>query len=77
MIWVLVVLLMYFSRMMSMVLVLWRSQVKFQNKVSYDHKLQNHKQNYCEPQKKWFDYNKTLPQMFSLELSEILINFSE
>ena len=34
MIWALVVLLMYFSRMVSMDLVLRRSQVNFQNKVS-------------------------------------------
>ena len=37
--------------------------------------------NYCEIKllwtaKKWFDYNKTPPQIFSLQVSEIFVNFS-
>ena len=32
--------------------------------------------NYCEPQKKWLDYNETPPQIFSLQNSKILVTFS-
>ena len=37
--------------------------------------------NYCEIKllwtaKKWFDYNKTPPQIFSLQVPEIFVNFS-
>ena len=39
--------------------------VKFENKVSQDHKLQNHKYDYCDL---CFDYNETSPQMLSSQI---------
>ena len=52
------------------------SQVKFQSKF---HKIINFriKSKITVNGKKWFNYNETLRQIFSSQISEILISFSE